>query len=292
MRLVQRIEEATMRYSDSRYSIGSVLLAHQNEISTMSLKDVADLSYASKASVVRFAQSFGYPGWKEFHMDLTAQILEKKNHPERVDVNYPFNKQANIDLVASSIAQLMLQSIEDTMIEMDLDMISRVVSLMDRAKRIVIFCVSPHTYNAQLFARKMLTLQKPVQVSNPKEMGITARSLTTQDLAIIISYAGNHSNSEPMVVVPYLKEAHIPIVAITGKGENYLRRMLDNVLTIPDEEHLYTKMATFATEESVLYILNTLFAGFFARHYEEHDRNKVHTASQLEKTRTDSLLIE
>lgn len=107
MRLIQRVEEATMRHSDSRYSIGTVMLNHQDDIPTMTLKDVADLSYASKASVVRFAQSFGYPGWKEFHRDLVAQILEQKNHPERVDVDHPcFQTERTSDLYQTVVNPL------------------------------------------------------------------------------------------------------------------------------------------------------------------------------------------
>ncbi len=53
-----------------------------------------------------------------------------------------------------------------------------------------VLCVSPHIYSAGLFARKMMTIQKPVTVCAAREMGITARTVNSRDLAIIISYVG------------------------------------------------------------------------------------------------------
>lgn len=292
MRLIQQIEEATLKYTDARRSIAAVILEHRTDFHELSLEAVAKLAYVSKPTVVRFAQSFGYTGWRDFREDVVAQLYSTAAKPERVDVNYPFQKSADLKEITQAISQAMIQTIEDTQEELDLGMVSRTISLMERAGRIVIFCVSPHTYSAQLFARKMLCIQKPVQVSNPREMGITARTLTSLDMAIIISYAGNNENVEPMSIVPYLKENRIPTAVLTSTGTNYLRKNFSTVLTIPDDEHLYTKIATFASEQSVACLLNILFAGFFARHFEKNDGNKIQTARQLEVLRKNSWLSE
>lgn len=292
MKLVQQIEEAALQFTDTRRSIARVILEHRKDFHELSLKDIADLAYVSKATVVRFAQHFGYQGWMDFRDDYIAQLYSESSRPERVDVNYPFDKEADLQTISRNIGQTLIQGTEDTLEALDPGMVSRIVSLMERARRIVIFCVSPHTYSAQLFARKMLTIQKPVQVSNAREMGITARTLTNMDMAIIISYAGNNPDHEPMNVTPYLREARIPTAVITSRGDNYLRQNFTNVLTIPDEEHLYTKMATFYSEQSVICLLDILFAGYFARHFEKNDQNKIHTARQLEDLRRNSRLHE
>lgn len=285
MNLIQQIEQTAAYHTDARRAIALTILAHRNDLYTLSLQDLADLSFTSKPTVVRFTQSFGYQGWKDFRVAYIACLQKEKDNPERIDVNYPFNENSSLEEVAASIAQVMKQTVEDTRETLDLDLVNRTVNLIERARRIIIFCVSPNIYAASLFARKMITIQLPVHICQPKEMGITVRSMSSRDLAIIISYAGNYSLDEPMKITDYLIENKIPTVVLTGASDNYLRQHFGNVLTIASDENYFTKIATFATEESINYILNVIFAGCFARHFKENDANKIHTSRFLELLR-------
>ena len=51
-----------------------------------------------------------------------------------------------------------------------------------------------------------------------------------------------------------------------------IRKSLNCVLTMSSRERLYTKISNFATEESIIYILNVLFSCYFA---EDYENNKV-----------------
>lgn len=283
MYLIQRIEEAAARYNDARRSVALTILDHRDELYSLSMQDIAGLSCTSKATVVRFVQCLGYAGWKDFRKDYIAELQYQNSHGDLVDTNYPFSKNSSQDEIARSICLLMQQSAEETLQKLDLSMVTRAVNLIQGASRVVIFCVSPHIYTAQLFARKMLTIQKSVQVCVAREMGITVRTLTSRDLAIIVSYAGNNPEAEPMKIADYLLANRIPTVVITSEGSNYLRSRFSNVLSIPARERLYTKIATFATEEAVQLIFNTLFACYFGLNFEKNDTNKVHTAKFLEE---------
>ena len=68
-----------------------------------------------------------------------------------------------------------------------------------------------------------------------------------------------------MNIVHYLRENHVPVVAITSEGSNYLREQVDTVLTMTTMEALYNKIATFSTEESLQYLLNVLYSCYFAK---------------------------
>lgn len=75
-------------------------------------------------------------------------------------------------MIIHSIEQLRTQTLERTTALLDVDMVRQIVNLMVLANRIIIFCVSPHIYSADLFARKMMTIQKPVTVCAAREMGL------------------------------------------------------------------------------------------------------------------------
>lgn len=115
--------------------------------------------------------------------------------------------------------------------------------------------------------------------------------MNSRDLAIIISYAGNNPETEPKKVSRYLLDHKIPTAVITSQGRNYLHDLFSNVLEIPAEEHLYTKIATFSTEEAVGFLLDVLFACFFSRNYEEHNASKIQSAAFLENRRSNQVHI-
>jgi hypothetical protein len=52
--------------------------------------------------------------------------------------------------------------------------------------------------------------------------------------------------------------------------------------TISSREKLYSKIANFSTEESINYILNTLFSCYFSQNYEENLKNKIAKTIKIE----------
>ena len=57
------------------------------------------------------------------------------------------------------------------------------------------------------------------------------------------------------------------------------------IYVISSRERLYSKISTFATENSILYILNVLFSYYFAQNYEENLDRKLNTSRLLEQER-------
>ena len=56
------------------------------------IEEIAEKTYTSKATVVRFAKSMGYDGWKEFMKDYVSKIQYQKVHESQVDFNFPFSQ--------------------------------------------------------------------------------------------------------------------------------------------------------------------------------------------------------
>lgn len=54
-------------------------------------------------------------------------------------------------------------------------------------------------------------------------------------------------------------------------------------------ERLYTKIANFATEESLSYIFNVLFSCYFKENYQKNSRYKIQNSKLLEQERIASL---
>lgn len=284
MFLIQKVEELIVTYDDGRKNIGEFILKHIDTIHTYSIQEIASQTYTSKASIVRFAKTLGYEGWKDLKMDLIHEAQAEKEMAD-VDFNYPFTQGDSMKEIADKIARLHIKTIEDTLEHLDLDMAVRCTNLLVRARRIVIFGISPNTGVAELFRRKMLSIGKVVEISNPREMGIEAMALDTRDVAILVSYSGNNSSVEPISILVHLHKNNVPIIGITSGGDNLLREHTDTILTMCSRERLYTKISTFSTEESLGYLFNVLFSGVFERQYEKNDQYRQHSSRLLEQGR-------
>lgn len=122
-------------------------------------------------------------------------------------------------------------------------------------------------------------------MANSGESGIITQTLNNKDCAIMISYSGSNFQDNPTSNVKLLMKNSVPIISITSGGENYLRDYSDVVLNISSKEKLYSKIANFATQESILLILDALFAKVFSLDYEVNKRNKITNSKLLESKR-------
>lgn len=291
MYLFQRIEEVMMQYNDARRSIGEFVLHERENLHHYSMQEIADMTYTSKATLVRFAKTLGYKGWKEFMQALTVEEIYQDAHPSYIDVNYPFHEGDKTKEIMHNISNLQIESIKDTLDLMDPEMVDKAADILIHARQVIIFGLRPNSIVADLFRRKMMTLGRKTELAHMGEAGIISSMMSKEDCAIIISYSGNNEETYPVNYVSMFLKQNIPMIGITSDGENYLRSNLDCVLTMSSRERLYTKIANFATEESLQFILNVLFSTYFARNYQTHCQFKIQHAKQLETDRIATLNV-
>lgn len=285
MFLFQRIEETMMRYTDARHAVGEFILREPEKLYQYTVSEIAEKTFTSKATVVRFAKAMGYDGWKEFMKDYIAEVNYQKAHQNTVDFNMPFRQEDGMDTIIENIKKLQIESIRDTADLLKREDLQKATDYLVKADRIVIFCSSPNTYLGELFKRKLITIGKNASVPVIGESGIVAASLGPRDCALIISYTGNSVSQNPVSRIGVLKKNQVPIIGITSGGDNYMRKNINCILTMATRERLYTKIANYSTEESLNYILNVLFSCCFARQYKQNLDYKIKNSRLLEQER-------
>lgn len=283
MLLFQQIEEQAHSHTDARRTIGDFLLKEKSNVKQYTMQEIADMTYTSKSSLVRFAKTLGFQGWKEFIEKFLSDTYYEESHYTDIDPNFPIEEGETTKDIIYKVSNLMVESILDTTDQLNLKQVDKAVDHMISANQIALLGQSPNTYLGNLFKRKMVSIGKNVLLSSGWDQGLMARTLQKGDCAILISYSGNNEERVPMNFIPMLKEKEVFIIAITGLGSNFLRRNADCILSMSSRERLYTKIGTFSTEESIAFILNTLYACYFTRNYQENLEYKVDTAKHLEK---------
>lgn len=282
MYLFQKIEEVTLQHNDSRKTIGEFLLANPDKMTDLSMKQVAEQAFTSKTSLVRFAKKLGFSGWNEFVIAFKEEQKNEQKYLGEIDPNIPFESIDSYESIANKLKTLQIESLEDTFNVNGGSNLFKVTQLLLNANIIMIFCISPYIYLADIFRRKMMTIGKNVIVANPLEGSIATQTLTSNDCAIMISYSGNNETIEPIIHIKELLDRDVPLIGITSGGENTLRQNADVALTISSRERIYSKIANFATEESINYILNVVFACYFNQNYHDNLNNKIANTIRIE----------
>lgn len=289
MFLFQKIEEMMMTHKDARHAVGKFVLEQKDNLYKYTVNDIAEQTYTSKATVVRFAKALGFDGWKDFIKAFISEIKYQEAHQTDIDANYPFYETSSTQEIIDGLKKVQIESIQDTADLLDVQQVKRAVDYLEESHRVIIFGLSPNNYLGELFRRKMMGIDKIVEIARLGEMGLISRTMTENDCAIMISYSGNSVNESPVLHLQTLLDNKVPVIAITSDGDNYLRRNVSCILTMSSKERLYTKISNFATEESIQYILNILFSCFYARNHRKNNSFKLRTSHILENQRKTSL---
>jgi len=290
MYLFQQIEEITLVYRDTRKNIAEFVLKEKDKVLKMSMQEIADYNYTSKATLVRFAKTLGFSGWREFVRAFMEESVYQETHYTSTDPNLPFTENNSVSEIIHNISSLHMESILDTIDILDSVVVEQAVDKLKSANRIAVFGMNPNSFFADIFKWKMLSIGRPIIVAKAGEAGMTARALDSEDCAIIISYSGNNLQKEPVMQLQLLLQNHVKLIGITGGGNNFIRKHVDCIFTITSRERLYSKISNFSTEESILVILNVLFSCYFARDYQKNLKYKIENSRVLETSREASLL--
>ena len=199
MFLFQKIEETMMRYTDARHAVGEFILQEQDKLYQYTVTEIAEKTFTSKATVVRFAKAMGYDGWKEFMKGLHCRgELPEKSIKIQLILIYRFRKRDGIDTIAENIKNCRWR----VFVRRQICWIKRGAEkgrgLSGRSRKYRDLQQQSQYIPRELFKRKLLTIGKRAAVAKSGEAGIEAATLGPQDLALIISYSGNSVTQNPV----------------------------------------------------------------------------------------------
>ncbi len=79
-------------FTETEKSVANYILEYPQNISDMSIRDLAQVTCTSTPTILRVCRKLGHEGFKEFKKDLLLELENEKHFFTRVDVSYPFQK--------------------------------------------------------------------------------------------------------------------------------------------------------------------------------------------------------
>jgi len=277
-------------FSNSEQKIVTYILEKKAAITEMTTKEIAEATYTSPSTLVRIAHKMNFSGWSDLKEAFLKEEEYLQKHFSEINANLPFQGNDTIMSIASKIAVLEKESIDDTLSLITHDDLQKAIQIIRKSSYISLFAVSNNLLITKEFQHNMSRIKKRVDIcSLQSEIIFKACLADTSSCAIIVSYSGETEILNQAIQT--LRTNHIPIIAITNIGDNTTARLADCVLKISTREKLYSKIATFSTDSAIVYLLDVLYSCIFALDYDANLQLRISTSKMIEWARFSTLDI-
>lgn len=289
--LISNKLESMDSLSKSEEILANYIITEKENIEHLSTKDLASATFTSPSTVVRLSQKLGFSGWNELKEKYLEELQYLNKHFSKVDPNFPFEAHDTFMNIASKVAHLASNSIDDTLSLLKNDELKKAVNLLCKAQMINVYGVSNSLLMAYDFKHKMLRINRHVEIMNlPGEQLVVASNSSPANCAILISYSGEAA--EVLKIAEILKQRKTPMIVLTSIGENTLTTFADCTFSITTREKLYSKIATYSSNNSVHLILDILYSCLFKMNYNYNLEYKTNISKETDDRFSTSNLLK
>ena len=266
--------EFELEFSQSEKQIAKYILNNGDHVLSMSIQELATKTYTSPATIVRLCKKIGLEGYNDFKIKYSAELQYDLHRNDRLDINFPFSKEDSYPLITHKMATLYEEVISDTVKLIDFNELNKIVDLLYHHQIIDIYGAGNSLLAAMSFQHKMMRIGRDVNVKilHGEQVFVSYNS-NPQKIALIISYSGE--THEMIQIAQTLKEKKTPIIVLTSIGDNHLSHYADYLLHIGSREKIFTKIAPFASQISMDYLLNIIFSCLFQKDYDQNIQTKI-----------------
>lgn len=280
MNLLKKMEN-NETFSQSELIVRNYVLNQKENILNKTVNEIASENYVSKSTLTRFSQKLGFSGWNEFKIAFFREIGNEKNKISDVDVNFPFTVDDSPEFITKKLLVMKQNILEQTFQLLDTRTLNNAVSLLTHKNRIHIFAEGYSLSASNDFCYRMSRIGKHITNDNQIGMSYIAESLTSDDLAFIVSYSGR--TKDVVYVTSILKQHNVPVISITSDENNPISELADIDISIPTMEDLYFKISNYSTVDSIRFVFDILFSLYFNGNFNVNLKNRTSMARVVDK---------
>ena len=250
--------------------VANFVLAESERVQNTSISELARLASVSEATVTRFCRSLKLSGFFALKLELAKLSSDDKDVLECENAD-----------VAKYAAKEAISAIEGTVSLISEEDIIKAVSMIERAKRVLVVGFGSTAYAAaelvSVFASVSL---KFLTVPDVHTQTATLSMLGRDDLVILFSYSG--ATNEGTELLRFASELSVPTILITHFPVSPSAEYADLTLTHSVDEHPY-RAGSVPVRMAQLLLIDVLFRTYEKRNEEECRKNILHRTDALSK---------
>ena len=256
-------------FTPSEIELADYILDHVDAVSHMGIAELAAAAYKSNATIIRLCRKVGSAGWRDFRVDLVADLERERRRTQAVDPNAPFAGTPATSDIMNSIAILEREAINDCYATVDPGVIEAFARTACASRRVLYYALGDSYTTLYSFGGLMSKIGVECVAADQYRFRHEASfHATSQDLALIVTYTGDYL-VELERQIQRLRERHCKIAVLTS-DERMADRFsgFDFPIILPRRENRFRKVATFYSQTCIRYVLNCVYSVAFSQDYE------------------------
>lgn len=259
-------------YGDLRRSekqAADYILSHMEEAADLPLDRLAYSAKVSQPTVLRMLKALGFNGYKDFRYQLVAELAREtdREKPDQIMYGYTLSRQDTLEEIPIKMAATTQRMMEETLKNFSGKNYQKAVQKLKKARLIDIYSVENSEVTAIDLLTKLLYLGLPCRhFSDYYFQRISAGSLTSEDVAVGISYSGE--SKDTVDVMRTARKAGACTIVITNFRDSTIAKYADILICTSQEQFFYGD-AIFSRTTQLL-IVDMIYMGIIASDYERY----------------------
>lgn len=256
------VKEMRETLPPSEQKIADYILENPQDIVSMTVTELGEVSQTSGAAVTRLCKSLKLKGFQELKLRINGDLGRKLEITNRdIQPNEPV--EALIQKVTDHAVHTLLETVE----LLDSEQLERAVEAIVRAKNIHFFGVGASGIPALDAQQKFLRIHKPSTASTDLHMGATIMAnVSEEDVVVGISFSG--ATFEVEKIMELASQNGATTISITKYGQTPISEISDiQLYTSPTREANFRSGAT-SSRLAQLHVIDMLFMSVASRQFD------------------------
>ncbi|WP_377267125.1 MurR/RpiR family transcriptional regulator [Peterkaempfera sp. SMS 1(5)a] len=261
----------------SERRVAAAALADPAGVAGKTISELALTCETSETTVVRFCRAVGLRGYPELRIGLAAAAGNEDNTAGWTGVGSDIGPRDPLSDVVKKLGFADARAVEDTVGQLDLTVLKRVIDAVVSADRIDLYGVGASALIALDLQQKLHRIGRPVYAWADSHIALTSAALLKRgDVAIGVSHTGD--TRDTVLSLAEARDNGATTVAITNFPRSQISEVADYVLTTAVRETTF-RSGAMASRIAALTVVDCLFVGVA-------QRNHTRTLKALERTYT------
>lgn len=276
--MLARIRTLQPSLTPSEAAVAALTLARPGELITLGIEALARRAGVSTATVLRFCQTLGFEGFKDFRIALAVE--SGRSPAVLAEEILPGDTPAQI---ARKVLRADMQAIAQTIELLDERALNRAVAALDAARRIEVYGIGSSAPIAVDAYYRFLRIGLPVGVVTDAHMqAVSATLLRRGDVAFIVSHTGR--TRETLTAAEKARTAGATVIALTSFQRSPVTRAAHVVLVTASAETAF-RIEAMASRIAHLSVVDALYVALATRRREGAVRALERTSAVIEEKR-------
>ena len=259
MKVILKIKEMFNDFTNTEEKIANYILQNKENVTKLSVKELAQAADSSPASVVRFCKKLNYKGYHDFKISLIKDIQDFENQ-NKTKIYDDISVNDEIEEIMEKLAHDNINVIENTINLLSIDQLKKAVAAIENADNIYIFGIGASGLVAKDLEYKLMRIKKTViYYSDTHAQLSSAANMESTDLAIAISYSGQ--SLEVYEALKTAKKRGAETISISKYGKNPLNEIANIKLQVAGSEK-NLRLGAITSRIAQLTAVDILFVAF------------------------------